>query len=283
METEEIDKGREKYTKRISRAYPGLFVILMDMSGSMNEQWGEGKKLSKFLQLFEIINNFLYELSKKSTSGDQIKDYFHISVIGYGGSVKPLFVDTEKPYITISQIVNQGKVETVISEVDDGVGGKKERIETKKIYVEGIAKGDTPMCRAFGYACKEVISPWIEKYKESFPPVVLNITDGEPTDGNPLDIVNEIKKKTTLEGNVLIFNAHVSSTNPDLNICYPDSESGLPDKYAKMLFSMSSILPNVMLNRAKLFYPDLVDGSHGFLYNTDAESIIRFLNIGSTI
>ena len=82
------------------------------------------------------------------------------------------------------------------------------------------------------------------------------------------------------DGNVLIFNAHVSAkaVRP---IEYPDQEGAMPDDYARLLFRMSSVLPQKLLGAAKAEGFFVTPQSRGFVFNADIVSVIRFLDIGT--
>jgi len=126
----------------------------------------------------------------------------------------------------------------------------------------------------------KILEDWLNEYPNSYPPIVINITDGESTDGTPLDISESIKSLSTSDGNVLLFNVHLSSheSNP---ILFADSSENLPDEYAKLLFEMSSTLPEYMQNVAKMEGHSISSSSRGFVFNADPVSVIQFLDIGT--
>ena len=86
----------------------------------------------------------------------------------------------------------------------------------------------------------------------------------------------------TTDGNVLLFNAHISNSqsNP---IEFPAKEDGLPDNFAKLLFRMSSKLPKRLVEAAASDGFSSGDGARGFVFNADLVSIIRFLDIGTRV
>jgi hypothetical protein len=55
----------------------------------------------------------------------------------------------------------------------------------------------------------------------------------------------------------------------------------LPDKYAKLLFKMSSVLPEYMRTIAQQEGFSTSDSTRGFVFNADIVSVIRFLDIGT--
>ena len=84
------------------------------------------------------------------------------------------------------------------------------------------------------------------------------------------------------DGNVLLFNAHISS-RADRPILYPTDDRTLPDDFARMLFRMSSPLPPEMLRQAKTLDSSVIDGAAGFAFNADLATVIMFLNVGTRV
>ena len=82
------------------------------------------------------------------------------------------------------------------------------------------------------------------------------------------------------DGSVLLFNVHLSS-HQATPIEFPESDEGLPDQYAKLLFSLSSLLPAYMRSAAQSEGYAVSDGTRGFVFNADMVAVIRFLDIGT--
>jgi hypothetical protein len=137
------------------------------------------------------------------------------------------------------------------------------------------------MCQALALAHR-VLSAFLSQFHACYPPIVLNITDGESTDGDPLEAATAIRSLASTDGNVLLFNAHVSA-NQALAIEYPSSDASLPDQFARLLFHMSSPLPPLLLGAARAEGFRIAEGSRGFVFNADLVSIIRFLDIGTRV
>ena len=57
----------------------------------------------------------------------------------------------------------------------------------------------------------ELLSDFLARYPNCYPPLVLNITDGAATDGNPEEAAANLRHLASTDGNVLLFNAHVSA------------------------------------------------------------------------
>jgi hypothetical protein len=165
--------------------------------------------------------------------------------------------------------------------VDDGAGGLVEQAFRFPVWFEPTAGGKTPMNAAVTLA-REVLGDFIATYPDCFPPLVINLTDGQPTDANPLDAAVALKGLKSTDGNVLLFNAHLSSS-PAPPVCFPAAEEGLADKYAMLLFRMSSILPPKLMGAAKDEGYAIAGPARGFVFNADLVSVIRFLDIGTRV
>jgi hypothetical protein len=84
----------------------------------------------------------------------------------------------------------------------------------------------------------------------------------------------------TVDGNVLLFNLHLSS-HPGAPILYPENESSLPDQFARQLFQMSSLLPPHIREAARSAGYSVGPQARGFVFNADIVEVIKFLDLGT--
>ena len=158
--------------------------------------------------------------------------------------------------------------------------------EKKKAWISPLAEYRTPMNHALTLAA-ELLESWIVQYsgKDVYPPIVFNITDGELTDATEKEVLNttkRIKQLRTIDGNVLLFNMHISAKNHE-SVIFPTKKSELPDdKNAHLLFDMSSDLPDIY-NRdiATLKNTDLMTFT-GMSYNSSLSQLVSMMNIGTS-
>lgn len=271
------------YQAEISRLNPSCFLFLIDQSGSMSDSFGSGDlNKNKADGVADAINRLLQNLIIKCAKSEGVRDYYYVGVIGYGSSVGPAFGGNlaGKKLIPISEIANSPvRIEERTKKIDDGAGGIIDQTIKFPIWFDAKAENGTPMCQALEYA-EKVLLEWLKEHQSSFPPIVINITDGEATDGDPSAIANRIMNLSSSDGNVLLFNVHLSSRRAS-PIEFPSSIDELPDNYAQLLFNMSSILPHFMLTAAKQEGYEVNENSRGFVFNADIVSVIRFLDIGT--
>lgn len=271
------------YTAEISRTNPSCFLFLIDQSGSMDDPFGAGEPQRKKADgVADAINRLLQNLVIKCAKSEGVRDYYYAGVIGYGSKVGPAFAGSlaGKELVSISEIAeNPARVEERTKKVDDGAGGILDQTVKFPIWFDAVARGGTPMCEALRRA-ETILSAWVADHPDSFPPIVINITDGESTDGDPSTAAEAVRRVAGSDGETLLFNVHLSSHGA-APIEFPDSETGLPDKYAELLFRTSSLLPSYMQTAARQEGYSVSDGSRGFVFNADMVSVIRFLDIGT--
>ena len=271
------------YTAEISRANPSCIVILIDQSGSMEDPFGQGGGKRKADGVADAVNRLLQNLVIKCAKSEGIRDYYHVGVLGYGDrGVGPVFTGAlaGRELAPISEIANNpARVEQRSKKVDDGAGGIIEQKIKFPVWIDPVYKGGTPMCEALRQA-RRILSDWVHQHAGCFPPIVINITDGEATDGKPEDAADQIKSMSSEDGHVLLFNLHISSS-PHAPVEFPDQEALLPDTYAKLLFRMSSNLPDYMWSMVQEEGIIISENPRGFVFNADLVSVIRFLTIGT--
>ncbi|MCX8033411.1 MAG: VWA domain-containing protein [Thermoleophilia bacterium] len=277
----------------MSRQDPGCIIFLIDQSGSMEEPMG-GSDYPKCVQVARLINDLLREIGLRCKKEDGVRDYFHVGVIGYSGSSASSalqFLDrTElldgsellaELILPISRIAdNPVRVEELSELASDGRGGHFVQKVIRPVWLEPKAEGRTPMCEALRLAYRAV-SQWIKLHRNSFPPIVINITDGTSTDGDPQEIANDLRSLRTSDGAALLFNIHISRSVAHRPILFPSSDEHLPGPPAKKLFAMSSILPESMRRAASQLGYSVDERSRGFAFNGDLTAVIHFLDIGT--
>jgi hypothetical protein len=272
------------YTAPISRSNPTALIFLLDQSSSMLEPFGAQPDNSKAAGVSDALNRLLQNLVLKCTKADGVRDFFQVAMLSYGGQVATAFGGAlaGQSFVPISEIANHPlRVEVRTRKVSDGAGGLVDEEFKFPVWFEARPTGRTPMCEALRWA-KQGLELFLRVRPNCYPPIVINITDGKPTDGNPREPADELRALTSQDGNVLLFNAHLSSklARP---IEFPDDEAGLPDEFARLLFRMSSELPPKLLEAAKSSGFAVGPKSRGFVFNADLVSVVRFLDIGTRV
>ncbi len=274
------------YSAEISRNNPTCFLFLIDQSGSMNDSWSGDASKKKADGLADIINRLLQELVLRCAKAEGVRDYFHVGVIGYGAQVGPAFGGglASQSLVPISQVGEMpANIEERSKKVDDGAGGLIEQKVRFPVWFTPVANGGTPMRQAFSIAIKTA-SQFLSQHQDCFPPIVLHLTDGESTDGDPSDLMQELTSLNSTDGNVLLFNYHISSSSSN-QIAFPYSLEQLPnDPYGRMLFNGASELTEFMRDMAKREHNlDLPISTKGYIFNADSVLVIQALDIGTRV
>jgi len=148
------------------------------------------------------------------------------------------------------------------------------------IWFEPVASGGTPMAEAMQLS-QEILQDWIGQNPNAYPPIVINITDGEANSNDAAAAAAKaLSSLSTTDGNVLLLNCHISA-HAASPIVFPDSDAALPDQYARLLFNMSSALPEKLILTARSEGYMIGDKARGFAFNADLVELIRFLDIGT--
>lgn len=272
------------YEAEISRANPTCFLFLIDQSGSMGDPFGTGESIKKKAEgVAEAINRLLQNLTLRCAKEEGIRDYFNVGVIGYGAKVGAGLGGSlsGRDIVPISQIAdNPARVESRTRKVDDGAGGLVDQPIKFPIWFDPVANGGTPMCQALEHG-RDILSRWLTQHPNCFPPVVIHITDGESTDGDPSQAMQHITNLSSIDGSVLLFNVHLSGNPNAVPISFPDSPANLLDEYARLLFDGSSFLVPPMRKVAQEHGFNLSDGAKGFVLNADLVLVIQALDIGT--
>jgi hypothetical protein len=232
----------------------------------------------------EVVNHTLHDLVIRCTKTEEVRNYYYISIIGYGRNVGPAFAGAlgARNLVPIAQVADYPlQVKSSYKRVPDGAGGWVEIPIRFPVWLHPNAEGKTPMCEALTLV-KNILEGWLTEHPRGFPPTVLHLTDGESSDGDPDYIGRQIMSLRTDDGQVLLFNCHISSQRKR-KVEYPADESDLPDAFARTLFHISSPLPGNFLAAAAQLGVQTVDNSRGFVFNGDPSSIVQFYEIGTSL
>lgn len=270
------------YTAEISRARRSCILFVIDQSASMEDPFGGDRARRKMHGVADAVNRLLNTLILRCATGDGVKYAYDLGVIGYGKELRFGFGGAlaGRRLVPIHEVAEApARIEERTVKVEDGAGGIVTQVKKIPIWFEPVADGPTPMAGALESA-HQILSEWLPDHANAFPPLVFHITDGDATDGDPLPKAQAIQQLSTEDGNVLLFNCHISdhSAQP---IEFPAGEESLPDDFAKLLFRMSSVLPSKFREEAAAEGYSVASQARGFVFNADLVQLIGFLDIGT--
>ncbi len=151
----------------------------------MSEAVGGEPGRSKADRLADAINRLLYELIIRCTKNqaEGPRHYYDIGVIGYGTRVGSALGGSlaGRDLVPIPEVADHpARVEDRLRSVEDGAGGLIKESVKFAVWFDAVANGGTPMGQALRQA-RALLEPWAQAHAGSFPPIVINITDGEAT------------------------------------------------------------------------------------------------------
>src|SRR5215468_788996 len=276
------------YQQTFSRSTPVCIVFLVDRSDSMQTRWA-GSSLSLAQGAALAVNRILLELCVKSTKeqGGALRCYFYIGAYGYGLCPRTGSEGVESALP--AQLATRGIVP--LPELADHPIAVREEpsvdaVSTPSrvpVWIDACHGFRTPMCQAIATAGAHIYE-WANAFPNSFPPIVINITDGMVTDSpyDGADVSMWAKRLTTIEtgdGQALLFNIFLSPS-PGAGVWFPASDAGLPQP-GPGLFSISSPMPDPMINNARSAQIQVAPGARGFVFNADLAMLVKFLEIGT--
>ncbi len=285
------------YTQNWSGAHPGGLIILLDQSESMEDAFGQaqsGAGQRKCDAVANVLNGFLDELITINAvigpnSVAQTRPRAEIAVLGYGGkSVSSALPGplADQDFVSLPQLQgNPIRVETRMKKDIDGTGNPTEVPVPFPIWIEPSAKGGTPMLQAFRRG-RDLAKAWVEAHPDSYPPVILNLTDGLATDskvaGDLEEVAREIQQIKTQDGTALLFTVHITEIKA-YPVEYPATEDELPnDPFARRLFSLTSCIPDaVQATLNTLLGRTVPPDARGLIFNGDAASVLLMFQFAS--
>ena len=259
------------YQKQVNRSNPGLVIFCLDDSGSTTYNLA-GTNDPRFMWVALYLGIILKLLLSRSTEmrGDAatVKPRYYVHTIIYGS--QPQLWGTEEMDIqTAVELYTQNSNSV-------GLGGKLKGTDS-----------DAALHMVYDYARQAVAS---ERFRDSFPPMVFHLTDGESqTDASA--IAEQIKQLQTSDGNVLMVNAYIG-TQTSLGYAGPEdfpgyvdvNEAGPSDDNIRM-FNMSSEMPDSI--RSYLvesgIFPQIRKGSRLFFDVRTKDMLQHVIQIVSSV
>ncbi len=259
------------YHQAISSAHPGAVVLLVDQSGAMGEPFPASSS-SKARVVADALNRLLMNVVIAGLRDSGIRNYLNVGVIGYGETVRSVFQGALEQaggaeLVSITQLAEH-PVRIEERDRPDGAGGV---VKIKMpIWIAPAAGGSSPMAEAFKRAFV-VLEPWTRENQTSFPPVVINIAEGEPDDMDAARYqASRLLSLSTNDGHLLLFNFYVSSGWGE-PISFPSAPDALPNGLAHFLFDISSVLPPLKVARFAAHGIALGEGARGFVYGGEGD------------
>jgi len=278
------------YSRDISRRDPGCVVFLLDRSDSMKQAWGNSRETMAEGAARALNETLLELLFTSQGEPGKARHYFDVGIFGYGlrpvaggEGVEPAFGGklAGQPLVALPDLRDNPIAVRETPSVD--AGAPPSRVP---VWVEPVYGHRTPMCQAVAVAGAHVYE-WASAHPDSFPPIIINITDGMVTDspyeGAGLDEwAQRLTNIQTSDGPALLFNIFLSPAGSAHPVMFPATDAGLPAP-GPDLFRISSPLPPPMVANAHSTGIGVEPGARGFGFNADAYNLVRFLEVGTKV
>jgi hypothetical protein len=281
---------KNAYTAQITRNTPTAFIFLVDQSVSMNRKTTlNGEQVTLAEAVARIVNNQINELVLRCIKTTEVRHYYDIAVIGYGHNTYSGWNGAleGRDFVSPEELKNNPyKIINTREEKRTRKGSIVKDVE-KVQWIEARCDGHwTHLHKAFNRA-KRLLDRWMELHhtQDCYPPTIINITDGE-FNGCSKDAIlqqaNELKEMFTNDGNVLLWNIHITPDNVE-KVLLPINKDELDhDTYAETLFEMSSLLPDRYNPAISTIRGDATDARHvAMSTNVDMSTLIQLMDIGT--
>lgn len=276
------------YSQEITRRHRTAFIIALDQSTSMQEEVRFGRlKMSKAEAVAYTANILITELIDRSRRKDGVRNYYDIAVVGYSDDEVRMLL-SEDGFVSVKSLAERIPEAVTIS-FEESMPDKTTALVKHHIHpwIEPKAEGNTPMYEAL-LRIREMVEEWCEQEqnRQSFPPIVFNITDGEASDcdDNELRYAADMLRRTgTEDGDTLLINIHLSTDLSLPSMIFPMAEELLSaNRYARLLAECSSLMPesfNAEIGELKISAS--TPPYRGMGYNASVIELLSIINIGS--
>lgn len=277
------------YSKTITRHNRAAIVIAIDQSSSMSGRMATNDwKLSKAEAVSMAAGKLIDELLLRSRRDNGYRHYYDIALVGYSEDSVYSLLGEELEFFPITTLALRRVPRSLYTlsylTLNKGVVPLCEEVS---MWVEPRAQGSTPMCKMISRVTR-LVEEWCakEENRDSFPPIVFNITDGEASDSDYdrlRSAAARLRNTGTIDGNTLFVNVHISSDLRHAPMAFPTPlEIPHEIRYARLLMEMSSVMPAqfnpyIQSCRMRVAEPPYLAMS----YNSSLPELIALLNIGS--
>lgn len=266
------------YENNLESSHPGCIVFLIDQSGSMGSMWDKSG-YSMAYGASQAVNKAIGEIALRCTKEGVVKPRAMVGVYGYHhDQVEWAIRDTASEQGGLASITS------VDANVKDEVFDDEDETYVP-VFVLEAAGGGTPMAEALDQIVG-IVENFAQNNPNSYPPIVINITDAGSTDMDINDLSTKcsaIKSISTSDGNALVWNIHISNTSGETVLC-PDDGSSMPDELAKAMLDAASPVPENAIVYARTMYSwELGEEAKCMAYNAEAKDLVRLLSFASSV
>lgn len=277
------------YSQEITRRHRAAIVVAIDQSCSMSGRMTlNGWNLTKAEAVSMVVGQLVDELILHANRDNTIRHYYDIALVGYSGDEVYSLLGDEIAFHPITMLAEREVPRIAYTLSHKTINGDTRNILNEvSMWAKPAAQGATPMYKMI-CSVTNLVEEWCSRSenRDSFPPLVFNITDGEASDAG-YDMLrsaaHRLQSIGTTDGKTLFVNIHISSDTNHTPIIFPNlNEVPLAIHHAHLLMDMSSIMPESL-------HPYIVECRSWFAsppyiamsYNASMSELVAMLNIGS--
>lgn len=279
------------YTTRIDEEHRAAILLLCDRSGSMSEETLlDGMPMSRAEAVAALINQLLDELLGRLRRADRLRDCLDIALLEYSGEGVINLLAPSGGFVSVAELIRRPvavRPRHVLRRLPSG--NQVAATIPQRQWIEAKATGNTPMKAAFDEA-ERLARYWCAaaRNRQSFPPIVINITDGEASDADDEELTlaaERLHAIATQDGNLLLFNIHLATeidTDADA-MRFPSEGDRLPERpHARLLYELSSTLPPCYDAAILAERPTAQPPFRAVSYNCPINTLFAVLTVGTT-
>lgn len=242
------------YREIVTHNRRAAFVILIDCSLSMLQPSHLGNLNRSKMEVAELVCNLMIdELTLRAAKIDKVRNYYDIAVLGYSqNEVVSLLPGDSPDFIAINRLAEMMPMpRTIYGKFTKPNGTVVDAPITYHPWIDPHASGSTPMFEALA-TTYTLVDTWCRDIdnRYSFPPIVINITDGAGNDSDSaalIDMATRIQSTHTEDGNTLLFNLLLTSDPLNKRLAMPNNRTFKSKSRELMtLFKMSSVIPKCL-------------------------------------
>jgi hypothetical protein len=217
------------------------------------------------------VNGTITDFVHASNQGGVIRKQWNVGVLQYGGDGLSSPLSTRRERRVFGPISEWAENPAEIAHLPDAEG----QLVPSPLWVTPQAYGNTPMLAAL-----EASENALSSHGGNLV-LVVHITDGQPSDGDPRYRVASLAESVKRQGGQLLMtNIHVSrDANPDHALVFPTADQVKDlDYHGRLLFAMSSEVPAELAARL-----GTQPGARMFAYNAAPSQLAAVLRAGSSV
>jgi hypothetical protein len=230
-------KNQLRYTQPATSLNPALIIYLIDASHSMNDAYNGTTKI-------DIVNNALKkaikDMVRRSMRDGIVQRRYKIAIFAYS---------------------------TMVVDVLDGICDLPDLVKRGQLIIH--AGGETDTMLGF-QAVETLLKQHQADFQDGPAPLVCHLTDALITATDPTPVVQRIQRMGGYDGTVLVENVYVAETmlRDPIHDWHQwegvSKPSQLTNDYARLLFRLSSPLPETYLRNINNYGYNLQPGATFF-------------------